>query len=43
MLVEVVVIVWVEDQLIPFELWTVALDTYFWEFGKIVKNSLMHQ
>ena len=34
MLEEVVVIVWVEDRFIPFELWTVAMETYFAESGK---------
>ena len=29
MLEEVVIIVWVENGLIPSELWTVALKTYF--------------
>ena len=43
MLEQVVVIVLVEDPLIPFELWTVAMETYFGESGNIVKNSLVHQ
>ena len=29
--------------LIPFELWTVALETYFAESAKIVNNSLLHK
>ena len=28
---------------IPFELWTVAMETYFAESSKIVNNSLLHQ
>ena len=34
MLEEVVVIVWVEEGLMPFELWTVAMETYFPESAK---------
>ena len=34
MLEEVVVIVWVEERLDSFELWTVAMETYFAESGK---------
>ena len=34
MLEEVVVIVYVEKGLIPFELWTVALEMYFAESAK---------
>ena len=34
MLEEVVVIVWVEERLIPFELWTVTMETYFAESAK---------
>ena len=43
MLEEVVVIVWVEDQL--DSIWTVdvAMETYFVESAKIFKNSLVHQ
>ena len=32
-----------KNGLIPFELWTVAMETYFTEFKKIVNNSLFHQ
>ena len=32
-----------KDGLIPFELWTVAMETYFPESAKIVNNSLLHQ
>ena len=32
-----------KNGLIPFELWTVAMETYFTEFEKIVNNSLFHQ
>ena len=32
-----------KDGLIPFELWTVAMETYFAESAKIVNNSLLHQ
>ena len=31
---EVVLIFWVEESFIPFELWTVALETYFAESAK---------
>ena len=34
MLGKVVIIVWVEERLIPSELWTVALETYFAEPAK---------
>ena len=34
MVEEVVVIVWVEERLDSFELWTVAMETYFAESGK---------
>ena len=29
--------------LVPFELWTVAMETYFAESEKVVKNSLVNQ
>ena len=32
-----------KNDLIPFELWTVAAETYFAESEKIVKNSLLDQ
>ena len=32
-----------KNGLIPFELWTVAMETYFVESAKIVNNSLLHQ
>ena len=35
MLKEVVVIVWVEERFIPFELWSVAMETYF---AECIKN-----
>ena len=31
-----------KNGLIPFELWTVAMETYFPESAKIVNNSLLH-
>ena len=34
MIEEVVLNVWVEEQFIPFELWTVAFETYFAEYAK---------
>ena len=34
MLEEVHVIVWVEENVIPFWLWTVAMETYFAESAK---------
>ena len=34
MLEDVVLIVWAEERLIPFELWTVAFETYFPESAK---------
>ena len=34
MLEEVVVIVWAEERLISFQLWTVAMETYFAESAK---------
>ena len=43
MLEEVVVMVWAEERLIPFELWSIALETYFVEYAKIVNNSLLHR
>ena len=34
MLKEVVIIVWVEERFIPFELWRIAMETYFAESAK---------
>ena len=34
MLEEDDIIVWVEERLIPFQLWTVSLETYFVEYAK---------
>ena len=43
MLGEVVTIVLVENGLIPSELWTLALETYFGEPAKIENNGLLLQ
>ena len=32
-----------KNDFFPFELWTVAMETYFTDSAKIVKNSLVHQ
>ena len=40
MLEEVVVIVWLEERFISFELWTVAMETYFADTQKIVNSTI---